>query len=378
MDRDAREGTGDVGTDAIPRPAIPRRALRPSAGIAGFLGAFAAIGCMMTNAAATPQFARETRLPCSACHSYVPRLNGFGQTFYNNGLRLPGQKKAITVPIRGQLTATAQTSQTGSRLPVGWNDIAVGSDGTLGNASTLYRIKWFPIARTLQIYALHALDKHLVLSAGKIAMLSQLDPELKIGLSTPTALAPAKSGAETPFAPAGDAMAIRFVGSTDSAMPYGDGWKLAATLPFSNELGPTSSPSRLREFDSTPKGLFVEVYRRQGLNSVGANAFFGSDGRRYQGLVFQREIAHAYLEGAVGHSETRDGSTTAYSLGLDVELAAETALGVRMDSQGGTTSLVALASRFLGGDVSLWQFIMESRFQAGDRPGMTLRLKFRF
>ncbi|HWD40848.1 MAG TPA: hypothetical protein VG944_18515, partial [Fimbriimonas sp.] len=44
----------------------------------------AAVGSVST-ATATPQFARQTKLPCSSCHTHVPLLNEYGQRFYANG-----------------------------------------------------------------------------------------------------------------------------------------------------------------------------------------------------------------------------------------------------------------------------------------------------
>lgn len=342
------------------------------------LAALAAIVSTVTLASATPQFARETGLPCSSCHTYVPRLNRFGQKFYTNGLRLAGQEKARTLPLRGQVTATATTPPNGGPLPIGWSDIALASGGNIGRGITLYRMKWFPIAQSVQMYGIHAFDKRWVMSAGRLAMISQVDPELRLNLSVPVALSPRRDGGATPFSPFGDALALRVVGSSESAMPYGDGWKVAATVPFSNEIGPNAAPDRLRETSSTPKGVFVEAYRRLGLDSFGVNAFFGRDGRSYQGLVLQREVGSLYVEGSVGHSNTRDGSTTAYSLGFDTAYRSGAAFGLRVDSQSETTSLVALASQILGGKESLWQFIMEGRVQDGARPGAILRLKFRF
>ena len=45
------------------------------------------------NAEATPKFARQTGQNCSFCHSGVPRLNDTGQSFKDNGFRLPSNKE---------------------------------------------------------------------------------------------------------------------------------------------------------------------------------------------------------------------------------------------------------------------------------------------
>ncbi len=339
---------------------------------------FAISVASVMSANATPQFARETKMPCGACHSYVPRLNEMGQRYYNNGFRLQGMKKEPTHPFWAQLAATGVTPSDGNRLTIKWSDTALASGGSIDGLNLLYRLMWRPISHDIELYGIYQISENLVLSAGKIPMISQFDPELELSSISPVALAPAASGGETPFAPTGTALALRIVGSTQSAMPYGDGWKLTATVPFSNERGDNAGAGRLDDFETSPKGLFLEAYRRQGVNSFGVNAFFGRDGRRYQGLVLQREFGSLYFEGSAGYSVTSDGSTNAYSLGFDWIPRPDRAMGLRVDSQAGRTSFVPFASFLLGGNETALRFFVESRLQDGSRPVTTLALKFRF
>ncbi|HXY68336.1 MAG TPA: hypothetical protein VEH62_02730 [Gemmatimonadales bacterium] len=59
-----------------------RNALAVCAGVVGLLAALAA------PARAIPSFARQTKLPCSACHTQFPELNAFGRVFKLNGYTL--------------------------------------------------------------------------------------------------------------------------------------------------------------------------------------------------------------------------------------------------------------------------------------------------
>jgi hypothetical protein len=45
-----------------------------------------------TPAQALPMFARKFDLPCSKCHTMIPRLTNFGYEFYKAGFRLPGKQ----------------------------------------------------------------------------------------------------------------------------------------------------------------------------------------------------------------------------------------------------------------------------------------------
>ena len=55
----------------------------------GTLGAVAVLLALGAGPArAIPSFARQTKLPCSACHTQFPELNAFGRVFKLNGYTL--------------------------------------------------------------------------------------------------------------------------------------------------------------------------------------------------------------------------------------------------------------------------------------------------
>lgn len=53
----------------------------------------------MGRADAIPVFAHRYNLTCQACHTVVPRLTPFGETFLANGYRLPGVKPKPAFPV---------------------------------------------------------------------------------------------------------------------------------------------------------------------------------------------------------------------------------------------------------------------------------------
>jgi hypothetical protein len=56
-------------------------------------------GCMAGRADAIPVFAHRYNLTCQACHTVVPHLNHFGETFLANGYRIPGIKPKAAFPV---------------------------------------------------------------------------------------------------------------------------------------------------------------------------------------------------------------------------------------------------------------------------------------
>ena len=90
-------------------------------------------------AQALPVFAHRYGFSCQQCHTIVPQLNGFGQSFAANGFRL-------NVPSRGTLPVAVKVNlqytsdkDTGQNLPKGVVDeIEVLSGGRLGNNASYF------------------------------------------------------------------------------------------------------------------------------------------------------------------------------------------------------------------------------------------------
>jgi hypothetical protein len=96
----------------------PLRSLLPVAAAAILGGAALA----PRPAAAIPVFAHRYGLSCQACHTEVPHLTAFGETFLANGYRLPGApaRPAFPVAVKAELaysSAPGDADDGGGRLP---------------------------------------------------------------------------------------------------------------------------------------------------------------------------------------------------------------------------------------------------------------------
>jgi hypothetical protein len=327
----------------------------------------------------TPQFARQTKLPCSACHSHVPLLNEFGQKFYANGFRLDKSHKTYdTVPLWATFSAQGATTPGSKTVPISYDDSEIASYGAFQPEGLLYHFEFFPTTNNVAAYGIKSFGSHFAVSAGNINTMSQYDPGLDITLSTPVYLAPAPTGPNNslqgPFSPGGSLMGVRLSGSTDSALPYGQGWQVAATVPFSNEIG--NAPG----FDTTEmaRGVYLETFHRQGMNSIGLNSFAGEDGRHYYGAVVQQKVGSMFFEGGGGYANGFGDQTHVYSLSADWVPTFDKALAFRVDSQDGVLSFVPTASWELARHHSALRLVVESVLSRGIQPTSTFLLQLHF
>jgi len=71
------------------------------AALNGLLGM--ALGLASTAVYAVPSFARQTGMPCGACHTVFPELTAFGRTFKLNGYTLTGIKQIKSTSAAGSM-----------------------------------------------------------------------------------------------------------------------------------------------------------------------------------------------------------------------------------------------------------------------------------
>jgi len=339
----------------------------------------------------TPQFARETKLPCSSCHTHVPQLNAFGQKFFANGFKLPKHHEMFkTIPVWVEANAQGTTAPSqGPAVQVAYDDSVIGSNGYLDKVDVLYHALYGPVGKDLfELYGIHPVTDHLGLFAGKTVVMSQFDPGLDIsGTSLDAYMGPAGTNpnapptAMGPFSPGGTTTFVRGIFNTGSSpLPYADGWHLAATVPFANEFTDSSGGGGPRaDLSSKAKGAFVEGYLRQGMNSYGINMFSGADGRRFLGSVAQKTVGPVYLQGGAAYAEGGlGGKTHVYSISADWIPKFDTAFAFRIDSQNGDLSYVPLVSYIVGGKENALQFQVESAFSRGVGPTTTFTAVLRF
>lgn len=302
---------------------------------------------------ATPQFARETMLPCGACHAHVPMLNEFGQQFYANGFRLLKSPKAKTLPLWAEVVASGKTSRSlGDSIPISWAASKIASYGTLDKTSLLYHFEFRPTNGITTFYALQPIANHFTVEAGEFAVLSQFDPRLDVALSRPVVLNPGGAGSFGngkfgPFDPSGNVYGVRATASLThgSAMPYSDGWMVSAAVPFSGEVPCTGQP----DFKHEPSGAFVETFYRKGMNSYGVDVFSGRDGRSYYGAQAQYKFGPLYFQGGAAHACFLGTDTDLFSVGATWTPTYDKALAFRIDDQDGFVNYVPTASYLLTG-----------------------------
>lgn len=353
----------------------------------GAVYCFVALGGV-TAAFGTPIFARQTKLPCSACHSQVPRLNEFGQRFFANGYKLPGRKLAVTLPIWFQAAICPSGDTTvgrpthGNKIDVGWDDNIVGSLGYFPGTNTLFHVVYAPFVREERIDVTQPLGRHFSIEGGTFAMTSQTDPRLDLNNFQPATLSPHGSsfGRFSPFAPDGVALALRVVGATGSSLPYADGSKVAVTLPLSNEIagGGYNGVHVPSKFSNRPTGAFVELYNRKGMNSIGASGFFGRDGRHYYGFWGQRRFGKFFVQGGAAYDQWPFGITRLATLGVDFRQSYQQVYGLRIDQQDKKTSLVPTMNFSLDGRDNAPSINIQEVLEQKTKPQTLVTIFWRF
>ena len=327
---------------------------------------------------ATPQFARQANLPCAACHVHASLLNSFGNRYFANGFRV-GKRKPLsgTPPLWGTLGAAGRANRSlGSAVPIDYGQTEIASYGYVDNIELLYHLAYQPTKEQTDIYLLQKLGKEATVQVGEIGLLGQYIPKLDVSPSRAVNLLPAGFGDDGPFAPGANAFAVRVVGSLSgpNAMPYADGWKVAATVPFSNEAPSAWQP----DFDGSPRGVFAEVFRRSGLSSYGVNAFFGRDERRYYGLLGQHLVGHVYFEGGFAYAESGASAQRLASLSGTYVPEYHQAYALRIDDQNGRIAYVPTASLMIGDQKSIVRLTAETRIASGLAPTTTFSAQFKF
>lgn len=93
------------------------KGLRMLAGLAG-----AAALAVSFNAQAVPSFARQTGLPCQACHTVFPQLTSFGREFKLNGYTLTGIKQIESNSPGGSVKIN-EIPPLSAMMQVGWTHV---------------------------------------------------------------------------------------------------------------------------------------------------------------------------------------------------------------------------------------------------------------
>lgn len=264
-------------------------------------------------APAIPQFARQTGLSCTHCHSIPPKLNLGGEAFLARGFRSRTRAAGEAPPLDLQqrllvstwVTARHEQELSGSKqgktyLP----KLEFVTGGPIGD-SLSYFVEWRVLSyqmqsdRSLQDRSGRFEDIFLdweflpnhEIRVGQFRALEQYDVSLRLSISEPALFSTSLPGAPSlnprtravrAFSPAGRSPGLSYAFHSIEGERPSDGLFHFITLPFPGELSfPLTRGARSEasfELEGIPKGVFLETFYRRNLNSVGISSFIG-DGR---------------------------------------------------------------------------------------------------
>lgn len=229
----------------------------------------------------------------------------------------------------------------------------------------------------------------LSISVGQQRAATQYDVSHRLSISEPSVMStsvPGWSAATSrltslrAFSPGGRSPLVRVSAGLGGGQAP-NGTTLSVALPFPGEISipltreaeETASP----ELDGTPKGVFAEIYHRQGLNSFGAHHFEGRDGRAITGFygTARWNDIHAFA-GYAFHSRPA-GDTAFATLDLAYVPRWDVAPGVRLDGGPDSASAVAAyASVIFGPIANPYKLALEARARDGSRQTFSLELSY--
>jgi hypothetical protein len=333
---------------------------------------------------------------------HVPKLNSFGEEFLANGYALPNTQTTKTPPLSIWASVLAQNyHDSPDRFKAVPNRIELISAGRSNSARLSYFAEWRILSQeflsdmTLRdrsgrfedLYVVYDASPSVAVQVGQFRPFSQIDVSRRLNLSEPLVFSSSLAGESDPdpriqslrgFSPAGRSPAIKVAVDVQ-------GWQTGITVPFPGEFSiPLSSEAETFasfEFEGDPKGVFVEAFRRNGTESIGAFGFVGSNDRSIFGVAAQQQVGTLWLEGGVARAEVAGANDWRYSLGFDWIPRSDLAAGIRLDHRDapGQDPLVAPYVSFLKpfGEQAA-KLVFEGRFQDNRTPRYVFELGWMF
>lgn len=321
---------------------------------------FLLVGSLSVAVGATPQFARKYQVECSYCHVAPPRLNERGLAFLANGYRMDSMRPMpshSTLPVAVWNTFDVERRHSADLTKGFPSRIELISAGPIASTRAVYFVEWRALSQSIagngrllnrsgrfeDLYVRLPLGQSFGVTMGQFRALNQVDVSQRLGLSEPLAFssglaAPARAGSSRltglrGFSPSGRQPALRLEYQRQAAGSAGNGWYGGLTLPLTGELTIPLAEASSFEFESRPKGAFVETYRRQGTNTIGGHAFAGPD-RRLGSFVVTRDLTpRLAVMGAIGRFWTPAAADTRFSVGGEYTLSRFLIGGLRFDDR---------------------------------------------
>jgi len=267
---------------------------------------------MIKQAYAVPYFARKYNVTCNTCHVMPPVLNQFGENFLANGYKFPGgEQTKKTWPFALWLTQRGEAQHSNDIDKNFPNKVELISGGPIGDSPVSYFLEWRILSQQTRsdgslkgrsgrfedLFITYNVSNSIDLRAGQYRLLNQIDDSRKLGLSSPLVIGakiPGSGGSNArknslrAFAPNGRSPSVTLQHQSMEGANAADGWFNIASLAFPGELSiPITDEARDEagfEFESDPKGVFLESFYRKGLSSLGAHLFV-DDGRSMGSLI---------------------------------------------------------------------------------------------
>lgn len=311
--------------------------------------------------AATPQFARTYRVDCSYCHSAPPRLNERGLRFLSAGYRLDADEQSPTIPIAVWNTVDVEWRHSTDLVKGSPSRVELISAGPIGGTRAVYFAEWRALSQSIggngrllnrsgrfeDLFVRVPLISGAAasLTAGQFRALTQVDVSQRLSLSEPLVFSSAVAGRATTdprlsglrgFSASGRQPALRVEYQRTGPDSPADGWFAAATLPLTGELTIPFTDAASFEFEARPKGVFLEVFHRRGLTSIGGHGFVGDQRRRFVTGVVSHNLANRLtLLAGIGAFRAAGGTDTRFSVGAETMASSRLVGGVRVDHRTG-------------------------------------------
>ncbi|MCH9031045.1 MAG: hypothetical protein IIB00_02135, partial [candidate division Zixibacteria bacterium] len=176
-------------------------------------------------------------------------------------------------------------------------------------------------------------------------LVNQIDDSRKLGLSSPLIIGAKISGSGAgsdrerslrAFAPNGRSPSFSIEHRSMPGAHAADGWYNIVSLVFPGEFSiPITDEARVEasfEFESDPKGVFLESFYRRGLSSVGAHLFV-DDGRSMGSLIGVYNRGRWFSKLGLGYGRVAGETNARFTLASEFVPYDFLSGGVRLDHQ---------------------------------------------
>ena len=307
-----------------------------------------------------PYFARKYDVNCKSCHIMPPALNQRGENFVANGYKFVGPiEEKATWPFALWLTQRGEAQHSNDLDKAFPNKVELISGGPIGNSRMSYFLEWRILSlqvssdgslkdrsgRFEDLFVSYEVSNSLNLKAGQFRLLNQIDDSRKLGLSTPLVIGAKISGSGTgsarerslrAFAPNGRSPSVSLQHRSMPGAHAANGWFNIVSLVFPGEFSiPITDEARDEasfEFESDPKGVFLESFYRRGLSSVGAH-FFVDDGRSMGSLLGVYNRGRWFSRLGLGYGRFAGETNMRFSIGSEIIPYDFLSGGLRLDYQ---------------------------------------------